>query len=185
MSDYPTSITPTEVRGLREVCEVNGRHFARKRGTQQWTEYKPDNETAPPTETDRSPLYLSLVREEQALDGEPLHWSLFVARENASGMLYQVKGDAEYMTYLPSMDPIDIVNSESFLDSYQLAILTEQQAMLVRQIAENESPPRAENRASAKENCQGWCVRVITKLVEGNVVPAAKIQMAESMMQPV
>lgn len=182
MSDYPTATTPIEVRGLREVCEVNGRHFARKRGTQQWTEYKPDIKTAPPT--DPSPLYLSLVHQKQGPD-EPLHWSLFVARENAPGMVYQVKGDAECMRYLPSTGPINIVNSTSFLNIYQLAIVTEQQAMVVKQIAESESPPKAANRASVKENCQGWTVRVITKLVDRGVVPAAKLQMAKSMMEPV
>lgn len=89
------------------------------------------------------------------------------------------------MRYLPSMSPINIVNSASFLNVYQLAIVTEQQAMVVKQIAESESPPKAANRASVKENCQGWTLRVITKLVERGVVPAAKLQMAKSMMEPV
>ena len=55
----------------------------------------------------------------------------------------------------------------------------------MKQIAESESPPMAANRASVKENCQGWTVRVITKLVEANVVSDAKLEMAKSMMEPV
>ena len=37
--------------------------------------------------------------------------------------------------------------------------------MVVKEIADSEPPPRATNRKSVKENCQGWSVRVITKLV--------------------
>lgn len=76
------------------------------------------------------------------------------------------------MRYMPSVNPINRANSASFLNIYQLAIISEQQAMVVRQIAESEPPPKATNRASVQENCQGWIVRVITKLVEKGIVPA-------------
>ncbi|KAN0071827.1 hypothetical protein V8E54_010423 [Elaphomyces granulatus] len=179
MSNYPTSTTPTKTVGLREVCEVNGRHFKRKKGTEQWIEYEPEK---PPSQF--QPLYLSLVHEKQGT-GEPLHWYLFVARENQPGSVYQVKGDAEYMTYQPSNYLFNIADSESFLNLYQLAVVTEQQATMVKQVADSEAPPRAPNRQSVKENCQGWTVRVISKLVERGIVPSAKLQMARSMMQPV
>ncbi|CDM27840.1 unnamed protein product [Penicillium roqueforti FM164] len=71
----------------------------------------------PPSKT------ISLVHEEQG-EGEPLHWSLFVATENEPGMVYQVTGDAELMTYLPSDDPINIVHSVAFLNIYHLAPVT-------------------------------------------------------------
>lgn len=180
MSDYPTPSTPFVVKGLREVCEVNGRNFIRKRGAQQWHEYEPDRDTKPP---ETPLLYLSLVHEQQG-DGEPFHWSLFVARENEPGIVYQVKGDAECMAYQP-MSSTNITNSESFFNIYNLATVDEYQAVVVKQVAESEPPPKAENRASVTENCQGWAVRVITKLVERGIVPAAKVRMAQSMMEPV
>jgi hypothetical protein len=117
--------------------------------------------------------------------GEPRHWSLSVAHENWPGFIYQVKGYAEFMTYLPSDRLIDITKSGTFLTSYQLAVLTEHQATLVKQVADNEPPPRAPNRQSVQKNCQGWTVRVIAKLVERGIVPAAKLNMARSMMEPV
>lgn len=182
MSAYPTSTTPVTTRGLSEVCEVNGHHFKRRKGTQEWKEYTPDQSLPPPSQF--RPLYLSLVHENQG-PGEPRHWSLLVAHENQPGMIYQVKGDAEFMKYEPSNGLEDIVQSESFSTLYQLAVLTEEQATVVKQIADNEPPPRAPNRQSVKENCQGWTVRVIAKLVERGIVPPAKLDMARSMMEPV
>jgi hypothetical protein len=83
MCDLPTATTPFTTQGLREVCEVNGRHFRRKKGTQQWTEYIPEDNTnsQPLFEEQDDPLYLSLIHEKKG-DGEPLHWSLYIAREN-------------------------------------------------------------------------------------------------------
>lgn len=187
MGYYPTSCTPIKRVGLREICQVNGHHFRRLRGTEEWNEYYPDDEIEGNTlskDAYHEPCYLSLILEEQN-PGEPNHWSLFVAREDMAGFAYAVTGDAEYMTYQPSKDAIKLWLSPSFLASYQLAALTEQQAMLVKDIAEHETPPRAINRQSVNENCQGWTVRVIAKLVESGVVPSAKLQMARSMMQPV
>ncbi|KZF22289.1 hypothetical protein L228DRAFT_149852 [Xylona heveae TC161] len=181
MSYYPTSTTSVQTVGLREVCEVNGRGFWRRKGTQQWIEYDPGNLSLPPAEA--QPLYLSLVQEAQG-EGEPLHWALHVGCENQPGSEYQVTGDAECMVYQPANDA-DITNSESFLNLYQLAVVTEEQAMVVKQIADSEPPPRAPNRQSVTENCQGWTVRVIAKLVERGIVPSGKLQMARSMMQPV
>lgn len=176
------STTSIQVRGLREICEVNGRHFSRRRGTQEWTEYKPDNVILPPTGP--LPLYVSLAHEIQG-PGEPLHWSLYVARESQPGVVYQVRGDAECMEYQHIKIPVDITSSESFGTLYQLAAITEEQAMIVEELANSESPPKAANRASVKENCQGWVIRILTKLVERGVVPAEKLQMAISMMEPI
>lgn len=182
MSGYPTSATPIKTIGLREVCEVNGRRFSRRKGTEQWIESKLDHSFLPLDQSEA--LYLSLVHQKQG-PGEPLHWSLFVARENQPGSVYQVKGDAEYMIYQPPTHLVDITTSASFSNLYQLAVVTEQQAMVVKQVAYSEPPPRAPNRQSVRENCQGWTVRVIAKLVEKGIVPSAKLQMARSMMQPI
>ncbi|WEW60772.1 hypothetical protein PRK78_006260 [Emydomyces testavorans] len=179
MSDYPTSNTPVTTAGFTEFCEVNGRQFKRKKGTQQWTEVSKGG-VAEDTVTPFAQL--SLVHQKQA-DGEPLHWSLFVARENEEGMVYQVKGDAECMNYKPSPYPINVVKSASFLNAYNLASLTEQQAMIVKEVAEREPPPSAVNRQAVVENCQGWTVRVIAKLVDRGIVQSAKLQMAKSMVE--
>ncbi|KAJ5586983.1 uncharacterized protein N7459_002748 [Penicillium hispanicum] len=182
MEDHPTPDTPIKTIGLREVCEVNGRHFSRRKGAQRWDLLEPD--TGAPASTAISPLYLSLVLEAQG-PGEPFHWSLFVARENQSGLLYQVKGDAEYMVYEPSSGPIDIAGSEDFYAMYQLGTVSEEQALVVKEVAENEMPPRAPDRRSVRENCQGWAVRVIGKLVDRGIVSGRKLEMARSMLQSV
>lgn len=181
---HPTSTTPIKIVGLREVCEVNGHFFTRRRGTQQWSPFEPGREDLPPADVEHIHLYLSLVQEKQGPD-EPLHWSLFVAYENQPGLVYQVTGDAEHMTYVPSNEFIDMTSSADFLTLYQLATVTEQQATVVKEVADHECPPRAACRREVKENCQGWAVRVIAKLVERGIVPRAKLEMAESMMEPV
>lgn len=56
--------------------------------------------------------------------------------------------------------------------------------MRVKQIAENEPAPSAENWKEATENCQGWAVRVVAKLVEERIVPVAKLEMARSIVKP-
>jgi hypothetical protein len=186
MDYYPTSNTPIKTVGFTEFCEVNGRQFKRRKGTLQWTEVAEDDSfTQQPATPSSLPLYLSLVHIKQAPD-EPLHWLLFLAREDEPGLVYQVLGDAECMTYQPSDGPIDIITeSESFSTLYQLATLTEEEAMVVKEVAECEPPPRAPNRRAVVEICQGWSVRVIARLVERGLVGSAKLQMARSMMQPV
>ncbi|KAL4948504.1 hypothetical protein BDW69DRAFT_176369 [Aspergillus filifer] len=80
---------------------------------------------------------------------------------------------------------INIVNSAPFLDIYNLATITGQQASVIREVATSGPPPRAPNRQSVTENCQGWTVRVVGKLMARGIVPAAKLDMAKVMMQPV
>ncbi|KAJ5262491.1 hypothetical protein N7497_009294 [Penicillium chrysogenum] len=183
MSDYPSTTTPIRNAGFKEVCEVNGRTFTRTKGTQQWTEYIPSTSSSNQSLLSL-PLYLSLVHQRQG-QGEPLHWSLFVSRENQPGYVFQVKGDAEYMSYLPSDGVVNIVQSGSFLNIYHLAAVTEEQQTVVRDVAAAEVPPRAEDRKSVTENCQGWSIRVITKLVGLGLVPTAKLDMARNMLEPV
>ncbi|PGH18290.1 hypothetical protein AJ79_00629 [Helicocarpus griseus UAMH5409] len=43
-------------------------------------------------------------------------------------------------------------------------------ALAVKEVVEQEPPPRAENQAAVKENCQSWAVRVIAKLAERGIV---------------
>jgi len=46
-------------------------------------------------------------------EGEPKHWSLFVAEEGGPGNVYQIKGDATWMTYTPVKD-VNHMDSDSF-----------------------------------------------------------------------
>ncbi|KAL1847949.1 hypothetical protein Plec18170_008363 [Paecilomyces lecythidis] len=182
MSEIPSTASTIKVVGLREVCEVDGRHFTRRRGTQEWIACAPESDRLLPNEPESEHLYLA--HEDQGPE-EPVHWSLYVAKENEPGMIYQVRGDAEWMTYMPSRERVDITSVEGFSTLYQLATVTKEQASLIQEIAENEPPPRAANRREAKENCQGWTVRVIAKLVERGIVPGRKLEMTRSMMQPI
>ena len=175
MSDYPTSTTPIRTIGRREVCYVNdGRSFSRKKGTQEWIELESQSSSMPP---DSESLYLSLVHHSQG-PGEPLHWSIFIARENQPDAVYQVMGDAEEHMNYKTAPWIDLTNTTSIFNLYQLATITDQQATMVKEIADSEFPLRAPNRQSVKENCQGWAVRVIAKLVDRGIVADTKLEMA-------
>ncbi|KAL4936585.1 hypothetical protein BDV06DRAFT_216567 [Aspergillus oleicola] len=181
---YLTATTPIKTVGLREICNVDGHHFKRLRGTQKWTGYTPDNTTSTTTSTDPSsdgndkahaaanPLYLS-------------NWSLFLARENEPGDAYAVTGDAECMHYSFSEAPVDLTLSEGFVNIFQLAVITEEQAGIVKEIVKSEVPPSARDRASVKENCEGWAVRVVEGLVKRGVVGESKVGVLTGMLEPV
>ncbi|OJD11575.1 hypothetical protein AJ78_07677 [Emergomyces pasteurianus Ep9510] len=182
MSGYPTSDTSIRRIGVSEFCIINKRQFTRKRGVQEWTEVFLSGEL--PEGTEQLSLRVALVQQSQAPD-EPLHWSLFVAREGQAGWVYQVKGDAEFMQYQSSHIQIDITVSATFLNMYNLVTVTEQQATVVKAIAEQEPPPRVPSRQAVMKNCQGWTVRVIAKLVERGIVENSKLNMARSMVQQI
>ncbi|KAJ5731465.1 uncharacterized protein N7483_005973 [Penicillium malachiteum] len=181
MNEYPSSATPRRIIGLREICEVNGRTLTRLRGTQQWTEHSSALEIP---DSSLSSINLSLVLEDQG-EGEPRHWFLFVGRENEPGYVYQVKGDAEYMTYEPSEGPVEIASAEICLDIYHIAVVNEEEALSIRKVAESEPPPRAPSQRLVTENCQGWTIRVLSRLVDMRIVASEKYQMAHAMLQPV
>jgi hypothetical protein len=188
MSEYPPADIPTQTRGLREVCQFDGRTFHRRKGTQDWIEDQPEAEsTCPPAEFPH--LYLHLVQEEQG-PGEPNHWALFLADENEPdyGYVHQVTGDAQYMTYEPSAEKVNLYDAAVTSNVYTLAVVSKDQAkvaQLVKQVAGQEPPPRAEDRKSVTENCQRWTTRVIAKLVQGGIVMPQKLGIVRSMLQPV
>ena len=77
----------------RQYCkDSNGNDWTRKINADgsktDWKLVESDN-SAPKEE----PTYLYIVQQVQA-EGQPMHWSLFVAREVSVGSVYQVKGDA-------------------------------------------------------------------------------------------
>jgi hypothetical protein len=128
-------------------------------------------------------LELQLVRQEQII-GEPDHWSLFLAHEGQQGVVFQVKGDALDMQYAHAND-INILISLSYKDSYIIARPTEQQAARIRYWATHEAAPRAPNQAAITENCQGWTIRVIRRLVAEGIVQQKWVDSAVSLQQPI
>ncbi|KAJ5514063.1 hypothetical protein N7463_003615 [Penicillium fimorum] len=188
MSDFPPPGTPIKARGFREVCEVDGRTFFKKKGAQEWTENTSNpEELKPPVENPR--LFLYLVQEKQ-LPGEPNHWALFLADENEPdyGYVYQVSGDAEAMKYEPSTEKVNVADAGLCSNVYTLAVVSQEQAMaarVVKEVAESELPPQAENRKAVTVNCQGWTVRVIEKLVKEKIVMPQKLEVVRSLMEAV
>ena len=146
-------------------------------GTKAWGKVDSPPPTGPPA------MELHLVRQKQA-GGEPYHWSLFLACEGQPGVVFQVKGDAVAMHYAHTNN-INIMISQSYKDSYIIARPTEHQAARVRYWATHEAPPRAVNQAAITENCQGWTIRVIRRLVVEGIVQQNWVNTAVSLQQQV
>jgi hypothetical protein len=147
----------------------------------QRTDWEPAS-PEPEQTLEEPPLSLMLVLEKQA-DGEPMHWYLFLATEEAKGNLYQVKGDATYMTYQFETDVALL--STSYHTSYVVAHLNKDQESIVKQCAETELAPKAHNRAAVVENCQGWTVRVLDSLVREGIADQKWVEFAKSIQEPV
>lgn len=169
----------------------NSEYLTAPDGTQSKRKVNPDGtrtpwvpaSLSPPPAEETPPLVLLLVLEKQA-EGEPKHWYLFVAPEAGSGSAYQVTGDATFMRY-ESWQDASPLSSESYHTSYVLARLTEGQGEVVRLCTEAEAPPRAVDRASVRENCQGWAIRVLRRLREAGVVGEEWVRFAEGIEEPV
>lgn len=55
----------------------------------------------------------------------------------------------------------------------------------LQKIAVAEPPPRANNIKEVKENCQGWSLRVLNKCVQAKFVPAEKLQLCQTLLEPI
>lgn len=169
------------VRNTEYCSSSDGTQFKRRvksDGTR--TSWQP---VSPQLEPEDSPLSLMLVLQEQA-EGEPFHWSLFIAREGEAGSVYQVKGDATFMRHVFAQN-VRVLSSSSYHTSYVLAQLNDGEEAIVRGYAQAEVPPRAENRATVTENCQGWTIRVLRRLQGAGIVSAEWIAFAEKMQEGV
>ena len=109
---------------------------------------------------------------------------LFLAKEGEKGDILEVKGDAEYMRYAPSTEPVKPVTLEGYMTSYDPAAISEDQVAVVREIAGKEPPPSAPTRRRVIENCQGWVVRVMGQLVARGIIQPHKLSMAKSLQEP-
>lgn len=159
----------TIARGREYGVKSDGTHWSRKVDEQHnalspWREI----EAVPQMPDGPRPLKLYVVANRQA-EGEPHHWFLFAARRDATGFtrgqVWQVTGDAEQMVW-EHAENIDSFSS-SFYDWHQTVNydLDDTQLGLVDQIARSEPPPRAKNRREVFENCQGWVIRVLQRLL--------------------
>ncbi|TQV92275.1 hypothetical protein V2A60_006965 [Cordyceps javanica] len=191
MSSNQLTVIHNFIRFSREYIEYSdGSKWTRKvdpesgKPTSDWTAVE-----APVSEVEEgSRLQLIVVAQRQA-DNEPKHWSIFCHRPNSSGTgkgtVWQVKGDAEYMHYQHTLNT-DILNSRSF-EWHQVVNnnLNESQLARVEQICNSEPPPRAANRASVTENCQGWVIRVLYRLAKEGIVQQNAIAVLQRYMDPI
>lgn len=91
MAEQATYGPVTRIRNTEHVTSSDGTEWKRKinkDGTR--TAWEAASPSLPAVQPEATPL-LMLVLENQA-EGEPAHWSLFVAREGETGSVYQVKG---------------------------------------------------------------------------------------------
>ena len=191
MADAERTVVNRAIRLGREYVEYSdGSHWSRKvdRKTgepcSEWTVVE-----APPTEEAKPPTrHLSVVIQLQTRD-EPKHWSLFSHYPDSTGAgkghVWQVKGDAEFM-HPQHATNVDILKSASFYWHQVLNTdLSDTQFATVDHIAKEEPAPRAESRAAVTENCQGWVIRVLRRLVEEGIVEQNKVTMLQGYMEPV
>lgn len=175
----PSASEVQTVRNRQFWVDPDGVQYTRKVGDDIWT--KVEHEPVP--EPEAKAIYLYVVQERQA-EGEPRHWSLLVASEEGPGMAYQVTGDATFMAYKHETN-VDKRASPDFAQAYQVAELDASGAAVVQQAVNEEAPPQAENRASVKENCQGWVVRVLRRLQGAGVVTKETVDGVDSMVEEI
>ncbi|KAM4067615.1 hypothetical protein HRG_012319 [Hirsutella rhossiliensis] len=176
-------------RGREYVSYSDGSQWSRKvdrktgKALSEWSAIE-----APVAQEEPSTLYLSVVVQYQA-ENEPKHWSLFSHRPDSAGtgrgQVWQVKGDAELMRHQHASNT-DILNSASFAWHQVLnASLSDSQFARVDRVARAEPAPRAVNRAAVTENCQGWVIRVLWRLVSEGIVEESTVTMLQGYMDPI
>lgn len=151
----------------------------------EWTVVEPPPQAEEP---EIPPRELSIVAHNQA-EGEPKHWALFSHRPNpagaGNGQVWQVTGDAEKMYYQHDTDT-DILDHHDFAWHQILnKDLSDSQFAIINRITREEPPPCAINRAAVTENCQGWAVRVLSRLVGEGVVEQKSVDGLRTQMDPV
>lgn len=89
------------------------------------------------------------------------------------------------MTYNPQPG-VNVTLSDDFKASYVLAgDVGEVHARILEEVAGSEAPPRARSKAEVVESCQGWCVRVVRKLVERGVLGDDAVANVVPLLEPV
>lgn len=121
--DFPTSGTPINI-GSREVREVNDCAVTRRNNTQRGLEHE---KRAALCLLLIPYIYLSCSSE----PSQPLHWVSFGTGDDQRCLVNWVRGDAEYTT-CQHRNVFSTRPSASYPSMYLLAIVTEQQVMVVR-----------------------------------------------------
>lgn len=184
MADAQRTVVAQQVCRGREYVEYSdGSTWTRKAGG-GWTPVEAPVAQEPEPVT----RYLSIIAEHQA-EGEPKHWHLFSHRPDPAGsgrgQVWQVTGDAECM-YSQHAPDVDSFKSESFAWHQVLNTdLGRDQLATVDRIARAEPAPRAASRAAVTENCQGWVMRVLRRLVEEEIVDENTVAILQRYMDPV
>lgn len=70
----------------------------------------------------------------------------------------------------PHIDHTSIFILDTFKDSFTIAQPTQQQVDGIRYWVNTEPAPSARDLAAVMENCQGWAIRVMSRLVEEIIV---------------
>ncbi|KAH7316762.1 hypothetical protein B0I35DRAFT_479580 [Stachybotrys elegans] len=191
MSELTFPVVGRTVRNRREYADCSdGSQWTRRLDAAgnpagEWTPVEKPVADAPEPDP---PLQLSIIAEHQA-PGEPKHWSLFCHRPDATGrgqgQVWQVTGDAEFMVYEHAAG-IDKMSLDTFA-WHQLvnADMTGAQRKTVEDIVHAEPPPSAVNRAAVTENCQGWVIRVLRRLVEEGIAQESIIPMLQRYMDDI
>lgn len=193
---FLSKMANAEPHVIQDVTRRGRQYITYSDGT-QWTR-KIDPQTGKPLEELRQPesvpqakpepLQLHVVTELQA-EGEPKHWSLHAARTDANGTTrgqrWQVTGDAEQMRY-EQAESINFFNSDSFSWHQTLnSDLSDSDYAKVDQVARSEPPPQAKSRKEVKENCQGWTIRVLGRLVSEGIVNKDTVVNLQEQMDPI
>lgn len=98
--------------------------------------------------------------------------------------MWQVKGDA-LCKQMNCVKGVKALEGENLYTYHTLhADLSEAQLKMVREASRWEKTPGAESQEDVKENSQGWCVRVLRRLVEMGVVKKEVVDEIEGRMDP-
>lgn len=198
----PTQPTIKAIGFTEFFVDENGTEYKRRKGTQPWIQLSATSHPPQPSSPDfTSPEFftLHLVRFNQ-YEGEPLHWSLVVSPtewtdpeqpyvnsvENAfyrKTYIFEVRGDVEGMHHNFEKRASPVTMLEDVNSVYELVKFGVEGQTVVQNIAKDEVAPSARNRSEAKENCQGWCVQVVRKLVAREMVSQEKLDMIRDMME--
>ena len=165
-----------------------GRSYATTTNGQQWTrsrqgEWKLASGAVPLLCVADPPLQLLLILEHQS-EGEPKHWSFFLAREGYKGYMFQVTGNAEKMRYANAED-VALLTSPSLAEAILIKDdVTEQQEETIRACFAQVPPPSAESARDVRRNCQTWCIVVMKRLVgQGGLLLQGKVDEAMAKLE--
>lgn len=194
MSNNNAGVIAHSIRRGREFIQyADGTHLTRRvdEENQPREPWRPIEPTIwPPHEEPTNTIHLSVIAEHQA-EGEPKHWSLLAhwPISHSSGLekhqVWQVTGDAESMRYEPRAD-VDKLRSGDLAWTRTVNVgVTGDQFLMIESICRQEPPPHAENRASVRENCQGWVIRVLQRLVAEGIVEETLVSSLREHMDPI